>query len=381
MQKRNKTEYPGVYYILGIAKTTGKSERIYYINYRLNGKRIEEKAGRANVNSMTSAKANRMRVLRIEGKELPNTEKRKVAEQIRLKKNVWTIDKLWNEFYYHKTEEGLKSIKIDSYRYYKYLEKPFGSMLPKELSIGGIDKLKIKISKELKPASVRQVLMLLQRTINFGIEKQIIQPINFKLKMPKVNNQKTEKLSNEQLNRLLDVLNSETHNIASPIMKLALYTGMRKSEILSLKWDDLDFEQGFIYLRDPKSGYDEKIPMNAQAKEVFLGLSKKDSGYVFTGHTGKKLKDIRHVVNKIRNKAQLPDGFRPLHGLRHVFASMLASSGKVDMYTLQKLLTHKSPIMTQRYAHLRDDALKNASNVIGEEIKKTIDTVSNKNIA
>ena len=51
----------------------------------------------------------------------------------------------------------------------------------------------------------------------------------------------------------------------------------------------------------------------------------------------------------------------PLHGLRHVFASTLASSGKVDMYTLQKLLTHKSPIMTQRYAHLRDDALKRAS--------------------
>ena len=41
-------------------------------------------------------------------------------------------------------------------------------------------------------------------------------------------------------------------------------------------------------------------------------------------------------------------------GLRHVYASMLASSGQVDMYTLQKLLTHKSPAMTQRYAHLRD---------------------------
>jgi integrase len=47
---------------------------------------------------------------------------------------------------------------------------------------------------------------------------------------------------------------------------------------------------------------------------------------------------------------------------------MLASSGKVDLYTLQKLLTHKSPVMTQRYAHLRDEALKNASALAGDII-------------
>jgi site-specific recombinase XerD len=58
-----------------------------------------------------------------------------------------------------------------------------------------------------------------------------------------------------------------------------------------------------------------------------------------------------------------------LHGLRHVYASTLASSGKVDLSTLQKLLTHKSPLMTQRYAHLRNEALMDASNVISEIIK------------
>jgi len=51
---------------------------------------------------------------------------------------------------------------------------------------------------------------------------------------------------------------------------------------------------------------------------------------------------------------------------------MLASSGKVDMYTLQKLLTHKGPIMTQRYAHLRDDALRRASDLAGEIIGEAV---------
>ena len=52
----------------------------------------------------------------------------------------------------------------------------------------------------------------------------------------------------------------------------------------------------------------------------------------------------------------MPSDFRPFHGLRHSFASMPASSGQVDMYTLQKLLTHKSPLMTQRNAHRPLDA-------------------------
>jgi len=53
---------------------------------------------------------------------------------------------------------------------------------------------------------------------------------------------------------------------------------------------------------------------------------------------------------------------------------MLASSGKVDLYTLQKLLTHKSPMMTQRYAHLRDEALRNASTLAGQIIEQAIES-------
>jgi integrase len=65
----------------------------------------------------------------------------------------------------------------------------------------------------------------------------------------------------------------------------------------------------------------------------------------------------------------LPDSFRPMHGLRHSYASMLASSGQVDLYTLQRLLTHKSPSMTQRYAHLRDEVMQRAAAVAGNIIE------------
>ena len=80
--------------------------------------------------------------------------------------------------------------------------------------------------------------------------------------------------------------------------------------------------------------------------------------------------DINQQINQIKEMAGLPQDFRALHGLRYVFASMLASSGQVDLYTLQKLLTHKSPTMTQRYAHLRDHALRQAADLAGNIIEQ-----------
>jgi integrase len=59
---------------------------------------------------------------------------------------------------------------------------------------------------------------------------------------------------------------------------------------------------------------------------------------------------------------------------------MLASSGEVGMYTLQKLLTHKDPKMTQRYAHLRDDAMRRASEVAGNIIKDASKTKDDQKI-
>ena len=149
-------------------------------------------------------------------------------------------------------------------------------------------------------------------------------------------------------------------------MKLALFLGMRRGELFWLKWEHIDFGNGFIKLVDPKGGKDQKIPLNDAARNVLMIHERTSSPYVFPGRGGKQRTDCKHAVATIKEKAGLPDDFRPLHGLRHVFASALASSGKVDMYTLQKLLTHKSSSMTQRYAHLRDEAMQKAAEVASD---------------
>lgn len=218
---------------------------------------------------------------------------------------------------------------------------------------------------------MKNVLELLRRIINHGVKKNLCPAPHFTIALPRVNNLKTEDLTPDQLEALLAAINASTNLQAANLMKMALYTGMRRGELFKLRWDHIDFERGFINIVDPKGDVDQTIPLNDTARQLLqTHLRRKRSPYVFPGRGGRQRTDIKHQVNAIKEKAGLPKGFRALHGLRHVYASMLASSGQVDLYTLQKLLTHKSPLMTQRYAHLRDAALHKASGLAGDMIQQ-----------
>ena len=190
--------------------------------------------------------------------------------------------------------------------------------------------------------------------------------LSFPVEMPTLNNQRTETLTEEELKKLLSAMDQDSDQNIAKIMKMALYTGMRKGEIFNLKWTDLDFSNRLITIRNPKSGRDEHIPMNQSTYDLLKSHLVHDLNpeLVFPNKFGKKRVDIRKGVDRIKKRAGLPKEFRGMHGLRHVFASRLASSGKVDLYRIQKLLTHKSPQMTQRYAHLHNEVLREASEVM-----------------
>jgi integrase len=362
-QQRFKTKYPGVYFIQGTS-ADGRPERIYYIVYRKHGKLIEEKAGRQFKNDMTPARAARLRTQRIEGDEPTNQEQREAARQTQ---EIWTFGRLWDEYRVSKT---LKGISQDRSRFERYIRPLWGDKEPHELAALEIDRLRLRFLKGKSPQTVKLTLSLLRRIINFGVKRQLCKPLCFHLEMPKVNNLKTEDLNPEQLARLLGAIEQDANVQAANFMKLALFTGMRRGELFRLQWQDLDFERGFIHIRDPKGGHDEKIPLNEPARALIVSHPRTDSPFVFPGRNGGRRVDINKQVNRIKRMAGLPQDFRALHGLRHVYASMLASSGQVDLYTLQKLLTHKSSAMTMRYAHLRDEALRNAANIAGNLIEQ-----------
>ena len=393
-QRQNVIGYAGIYFVEVPRPAGGGMEKIYYIRYRKHGKLIEEKVGGQYRDNMTPAKAASIRGLRLEGKDATNEEKREaVREAKRRESTTYAFNRLWNLF--EEAKSGNRTLKDDRIRYNLHIAPVFGAKSIPDLTVHDLDKVRARMEKAGKsPQTVKHVLTLVKRIFNFALQKGYVEsiPASLRVTMPTVDNKVTENLTKEQARRLLQALDEEHDQNLASLVRLALFTGMRRNALLNLQWDDLDFERGFITLRGEvaKKGRTEIIPMNAQARELLLSQPRTQSPYVFPGrYDGKPRVNLSSFLHRVRDKAGLPKSFRPLHGLRHSFASWLASSGQVSMYELQKLLTHSSPQMTQRYAHLHDDALRNASGVAGrlfsqcntdnvdKDLKKTKPTVEN----
>lgn len=380
-QKRTATNYAGVYFVEGAAIGSNKIEKIYYIRYRREGKIIEEKAGRQFQDDMTPARAAGIRSSRIEGKQETNTEKRQAEAAVKqVEQNKWTVARLWERYKENCTDQS-KALQVDGSRFDKYLKDSIGDKEPKDLLPLDVDRIRVKLLKTKAPQTVKHVLGILKRVCNFGFNKMLCPALPFRIEMPDVDNKKTEDLSQDELHRLLDAIAEDDNKQIGNMMLMALYTGMRRGELFKLKWDDVDFARGFILIRDPKGGKSQSIPVNDAARLLLESHERTDSEYVFPGENGGQRVSARKATQRIRERAGLPKDFRPLHGLRHTYASMLASSGKVDLYTLQKLMTHKTPAMTQRYAHLRDAALRQAADLAGDIISDAMNRDRQKKVS
>ncbi len=367
--KRIKIDgYKGVYFVEGKHPATGRPEKVFYIRYRRDGKQIEEKAGRQSQDGMTAARAARLRVLRIDGDQLSNSENRaKIAADKEARKGRWTIERIWQEYYSQRINN--KGLRVDDNRFQKHIKPIFGNKVPAEIVTLDVDGVRKQLLKTKAPQTVKHVLALLRRIINFGVKRGLCpepEPSVLYIELPKVDNVQRDELKPDELQALLKAIDEDPNRQVANLMKMALYTGMRRGELFKLKWKDIDFKEGFIFISAPKGGTSQSIPLNDAARAILVEHERTGSEYVFPGRGGRQRTDAHHQTKRIKERAGVSADFRALHGLRHVYASMLASSGKVDMYTLQKLMTHKSAAMTQRYAHLRDEALKRASAVAGD---------------
>lgn len=148
------------------------------------------------------------------------------------------------------------------------------------------------------------------------------------------------------------------HEPLYTIITIALNTGMRKSEILNIKWSDVDFNRKLIYLLETKSGDKRAVPMNNIIFNTLHKVSKSPKNpYLFHNRTGQPYQDIKKSFHKALKMAEIKNF--TFHDLRHTFASHLVMMG-VDLKTIQELLGHKTFLMTIRYAHLSPDHRKAA---------------------
>jgi integrase len=154
-------------------------------------------------------------------------------------------------------------------------------------------------------------------------------------------------------------------------IRLLALTGCREGEILSLRWDAVDLEAGYLRFADTKTGRNNR-PIGASAAEILQKLPRiADSPYVLPGmRSGEHLKEIKRLWYAVRYAAKL-DGLR-LHDLRHSFASVPASGGE-SILIIRSLLGHARVATTERYAHLSADPLRRAADRTSGSIASWLD--------
>jgi integrase len=158
----------------------------------------------------------------------------------------------------------------------------------------------------------------------------------------------------------VQILLSNCADYLNPLVTVAVHTGMRKGELLSLKWDQVNSEQGIITLYDTKNGERRDIPMDETVKATLREMERRGD-YVFCTAEGKAFVRAQKSFEVALKKSGIRN-FR-FHDLRHTFASNLAMAGE-DLNTIRELLGHKDLTMTLRYAHLAPNHKTRAVNVL-----------------
>ncbi|HUI45680.1 MAG TPA: site-specific integrase [Nitrospirota bacterium] len=208
------------------------------------------------------------------------------------------------------------------------------------------------------------------------VEDSVLKKVR-KVKLPKEVG-RLRYLSVTEAGKLVSV--SEPH--LQPIVITALHTGMRKSEILKLRWEQVDLTHNFILLDKTKNGERREIPINKTLRATLNKVPRHFVGeqglrelvaYVFHDpDTLRPYEDVKRSFNSAVRAAGIINFH--FHDLRHTFASQAMMSGKIDIATISKLLGHKTLKQTMKYAHLAPTHMLKAANVMDEVFASPSDT-------
>jgi integrase len=317
----------------------------WWIDYYVDGRRKRERIGGPLTKAMKKVASDTLAKRKVELAEGKYLDKRKVPR--------CTFNEL-ADLYLGWAKTHHRGFEVTQYRI-ETLRKEFG---PGQLSeILMIDGYVERRSAVLKPASVNREMGILRHMFRKAEEWGMgnSNPVKH-FRLLRVDNKRLRFLSLEEIERLLAVVDE----MLKPILVTALHAGLRRGELFSLCWEDLDFKNGVIRVVDTKNGDRREIPMSETLRNTLQRIPRRlDSPYVFPGKTGKELKNIRRRFTDALKDAGI-EGF-VFHDLRHTFASHLVMAG-VDIMTVKEFLGHKRLEMTLRYAHLAPDHKRAAIN-------------------
>ena len=272
----------------------------------------------------------------------------------------------------------------------RHILPAFGRRLITEIT--SADVTKFQASKSATPIAANRCLALMSHMFNmaerWGLRPRRSNPCEHVAKYPERGRERM--LSPQELARLGSALATAAAgypggiNLDHPpfrrdfpedwraiaVVKLLIFTGARLSEVLGLRWDQVDLQRGIARLRDSKTG-SKTIYLTEPAVEVLRAVPRFDNlPFVLSGdRDGTHYSGVQKAWRRIRGLAGLLDV--RLHDLRHTHASEAVSAGE-SLYIVGKILGHTHAATTQRYSHLAENPIRDAANRTAARLAKSM---------
>lgn len=299
---------------------------------------------------------------------------KEVAERERLEKDAVTFATFFTGDYMVQATSNKKTRTVEREKglYKVWIKDVIGTKPLKDITPFHLEKLK-KVMRDggQSPRSIEYALAVVRQTFNVAKKLKIYSGENpmSDVDSPKIDNGRMRFLTRDEAEQLLNYLKTKSIDVYDMTL-LSLHAGLRFGEIASLTWADVDIERKVLTIRDAKAGSRYAF-LTEQASAMLKNRPQgKTSDYVFQGRKG-KVNRISQTFIKAVDVLKLNDGIDDprlkicFHSCRHSYASWMIEQG-IDLYTVQKLLGHKTNTMTQRYAHLSESRLREAAATLGE---------------
>ena len=252
-----------------------------------------------------------------------------------------------------------------------------GSKLISDINQENISQIIQIISKKMALSSCHRILdqikFLFNLVVRWNVDGITKNP-SADIKLKQIVFHRERYLSAEEVKRLLKELNNAHNPMLKYIIPFLLLTGARKTEALTARWIDIDFERRFWRIPLTKNGKVRHVPLSDACIHLLKSVPRLRSFYVFENRrTNKPFRSIYFSWNTARNRAGMPE--LRIHDLRHSFASFLVNAG-CSLYEVQKILGHSQINVTQRYSHLSQGSLLRAAEAAGSVVNPILNQPS-----
>jgi len=264
------------------------------------------------------------------------------------------------------------SIRNDRSMLDRYILKKMGSLRVRDVTHAHVQKLHNTMRET--PYQANRTLALLSKMFELSMRWEM-RADNPARGIEKFAEEKRDRwLSGAELKRLLSALSDHPNQIAADAIRLQLLTGARIGEVLKAQWTDFDLDRG-VWIKPShhtKQKRREHLPLSTAACALVAKMqaSRADLGpWLIPGRSpDQPYKDLKAFWRSVTKAASL-ENYR-IHDNRHTHASHLVSSG-LSLPIVGRLLGHTNPLTTQRYAHLADDPLRQAAEVMSRKMNES----------